>query len=131
MSAGKLTQKQEAFCLAYLEHADATRAYRLTYNAARSKAEVIWINACRLRQHPLVAARIQELRDKAAEIAVVSQARVLQELAAIAFFDPITLFDSDGKLLPIHKMPASTRAAIAYIEIEESTAGRTRIARVI
>ncbi|KVM70132.1 terminase [Burkholderia ubonensis] len=49
----------------------------------------------------------------------ITQDRVLQELARIAFFDPRKLFDANGKPLPINELDADTAAAIAGLEVVE------------
>lgn len=83
------------------------------------KPETVNRMAFDLTQNRKIAARIAELRAIAADKACVSAARVLEEVARIGLFDPADIFDADGKLLPIHKMPPKARAAISYIEVEE------------
>ena len=43
----------------------------------------------------------------------ISIDRVLQELGLIAFADPRSLFDTDGKPLPVQHIPQSARRALA------------------
>lgn len=57
-----LTRKQEAFALAFLEHTDATAAYRAAYDAENMAPSSIWREASLLLAHPKVASRIRELR---------------------------------------------------------------------
>ncbi len=57
-----LTRKQEAFALAFVEHRDATAAYRAAYEAENMAPATIWREASLLLAHPKVAARIKELR---------------------------------------------------------------------
>lgn len=119
MARQGLTQKQEIFCLAYIETGNASEAYRKAYNAGRMKAGTIHARASELMADGLITVRIAELRQAVAEQVVASEARVIEELARIGLFDPGRLFAEDGSLLPIRKMPAEVRAAIASIEVEE------------
>jgi hypothetical protein len=43
----------------------------------------------------------------------------MQEVASIALFDPASLYDEAGNLLPVHKLPESARRAIASIETDK------------
>jgi phage terminase small subunit len=81
LSKDELTQKQEAFCLAYVETGNASEAYRRSYDVAdETKPETIWSEASRLVADPKVSARIVELRDRAREIALVSVGSLTEEL---------------------------------------------------
>lgn len=60
-----LTQKQENFCLAYIETGNASEAYRSAYNAENMKSETIHVKACELLKKGNVAVRLDELRTKA------------------------------------------------------------------
>lgn len=64
----KLTPKQEAFALAYIESSDATEAYRRSYDVSPdAKPEGLWVDACKLLNSPPVALRVAELRRLNAE----------------------------------------------------------------
>lgn len=130
MKRKELTQKQERFALAYIETGNASEAYRRAYCAAKMKPETINKRASELLADGAVTGRIGELRQAASDKAVVSEARVLEELARIGLFDPGELFADDGSLLPIKNMPPEVRAAIASIEIEEIDADGKVIGRV-
>lgn len=115
-----LTQKQEAFCLAYLTEPDAAKAYRKAYASQRMKDSTIWEAASRMLASSKVSARIAELRKAAADQAVISEAEILRELRRLALSDPAAMFDpATGDLWPIDKMPAHVRACIASIEIDD------------
>lgn len=74
-----------------------------------------------------VAKAIEERRAEALadaqEETGVSIKRTLQELARIAYFDPASLFGTDGKLLAVRDMPEGTRAALAKIKIKRLAGG--------
>jgi hypothetical protein len=78
-----LTQKQEAFCLAYIETGNASEAYRRAYNAAKMKNESIRVKASELLANGNVTVRIAELRKAAEGKALVSLADHMGELAAV------------------------------------------------
>lgn len=58
----KLTQKQENFCLAYIESGNASEAYRTAYKTDRMKPVTINRKATELMAHGIITARIAELR---------------------------------------------------------------------
>lgn len=57
-----LTQKQENFCLAYIETGNASEAYRRSYSCENMKEATINNNASKALEHSEIAARIAELR---------------------------------------------------------------------
>lgn len=59
----KLTHKQEAFCIAYIECGNASDAYRSAYNAENMKPETVNRNAKTLMDNSKIATRLAELRE--------------------------------------------------------------------
>ena len=57
-----LTQKQENFCLKYLECGNASEAYRHAYDAEKMSAETIHKRASELMNNGNVTGRIEELK---------------------------------------------------------------------
>lgn len=131
-SGRRLTQKQEAFCLAYIETGNASAAYRRAYPVSKKwKDQAVHVNASKMLADAKVSLRISDLRAAVASETIVSEARVIEEAARIGLFDPGSLFDESGALLPIKKMPPEVRAAIASIEVDELKASDgTVISRV-
>ena len=89
----KLTVKQEAFCLAYIETGNASEAYRQAYNAANMKPEGITVNASKLLASTNVALRVAELQQslvKRHEVTVDSLMLELEEarMAAMGASNP-------------------------------------------
>lgn len=58
----KLTPKQEAFCLAYIEIGNASEAYRRVYDAGNMKPETVNRKAKELMDNGKITARITELQ---------------------------------------------------------------------
>lgn len=58
----KLTQKQERFCLAFVEGSNATRAYRQAYDCERMKNTTVNRNAKREMDKSKIRARILDLQ---------------------------------------------------------------------
>jgi phage terminase small subunit len=86
--ADKLTPKQEAFCLAYVETGNASEAYRRAYSAERMKPDVIAVKASELLKNGKVTVRVQELQgdiQKRHEITVDDLIAELEEARVAAF----------------------------------------------
>lgn len=79
----ELTQKQENFCLAYIETGNASEAYRKAYNAAGSSEKSVWELASKMLDNPKVISRLEALREQAARRAILTLERHLEELATL------------------------------------------------
>lgn len=112
-----LTPKQEAFSVAMLTAASASDAYRSVYSASRMTPKQVHEEASKLLASPKVSQRVAELRAKAAEKAVLTEARVLEEIARIGLFDPRKLFNADGSPKSISELDDATAAAIQGVEV--------------
>ena len=84
MANNKLTPKQEAFILAYLGTGNASEAYRRAYHASGMNAATVNREAHSLLEHPKLAPRLKDLRNRvtneAVEQVVLSRAWVLDRL---------------------------------------------------
>ena len=77
----ELTEKQEMFCLAFVETGNASEAYRIAYDVGpNTKPETIWRRASELTTSGKVAARVAELKAAAAERLMVTVASLTAEL---------------------------------------------------
>lgn len=76
----KLTAKQEAFCLAYLETGNASEAYRQAYNAENMKPETVNRKAKELLDHGKISARIEALQEEHRERHKITVDDLLAEL---------------------------------------------------
>jgi phage terminase small subunit len=78
----RLTQKQERFCLAYIETGNASEAYRRAYNTANMKPESVHRLAKALRDNIKIASRLAQLRKRAADACEVTVQKLTRELIA-------------------------------------------------
>lgn len=74
------TQKQESFCLAYIETGNASEAYRRSYNADKMKPETVNRKAKELLDDGKISARIAELRAPVIERAQITLETHLADL---------------------------------------------------
>jgi hypothetical protein len=98
----RLTLKQEAFCIAFIETNDGVRAYQRAYNCkSESNARSAYKEAHRLIHLPHTAARIAALRREVAERAGILAADVVRELWDNALKAKIgnDKLDKDGKVI--------------------------------
>ena len=84
MAGGKLSQKQEMFCVKYAKHGNATRAYKEAYNAENMKPATINRKAVELFENGKITARIEELNQMAVSDAVMTKQEALQLLSVKA-----------------------------------------------
>ena len=114
--ANNLTVKQEAFCHAYLQFANATEAYRQAYNAGGMKLRSITKEADRMMAMPAIAARIAELRAPALKASRLSVERMLTQLRCVTEVDPRRFWAADGTMKPPHEWDDDMAAAVASVE---------------
>lgn len=107
------------FCEYFLVHLNGAKAAREAgYDAGRSRITASELLA-REDIQDYIAQRQEELQ---AEIGI-TQKRVLQEYARIAFSDIRTFYNVDGALKPIRDMDDDAAAALAGVEVYEEKTG--------
>lgn len=75
-----LTDKEELFAQEVASGATQSAAYRKHYDASNMQPNSIHVEASKLRKIPKVSLRIDELKSKAADVAIVDKAMVLRGL---------------------------------------------------
>jgi len=111
---GKLTEKQQRFCLEFLKDFNATQAYKRAGYSAKTDGAVR-TQSCKLMTNPNIQAEIARLRFERSTASNVTIERTLQELARVAFSDITNSlsFSSDGVVLKDSKdLPEDVTAAI-------------------
>ena len=122
----KLTDLEEKFVRNFLIKPVAAEAWRLAGGAAAASRQV----AHEVRNRPHVAKAIKQGQDELAARFKVTESRVLQELAYLAFSDPRDAFDETGNLLRPDEWSSETAAAIASVEVVTTSAGEGAVEHV-
>lgn len=79
----RLTAKQEGFIASYIEHGNASRAYKENYNAEKMTRGTIDVESFKLLNNPKIATKLSELRKKVDEEVVISVAQKKKWLQAV------------------------------------------------
>lgn len=75
-----LTQKQDAFALAFFETGNAAEAYRRSYDVSENARDGwIYVEACQLLDNPKIARRLKELRAQAERHAIYTRQKAMEE----------------------------------------------------
>jgi phage terminase small subunit len=114
-----LTPKQERFVQEYLIDLNATQAaIRAGYSAKTANEQ-----GSRLLTNVSVRSAIEAAQQKRADRTEITQDRVLQELARIAFFDLRKLYREDGSLKAMHELDDDAAAVLAGVDVVEMAGG--------
>jgi len=116
----KLTPKQQRFIEEYLVDLNATQAaIRAGYSA----------KTAHVKGHELrtkFSLMISEAKEARSERTEITQDRVLQEEACLAFSDPRKIYDQDGNLLAPHELPEEVARAVSSFEVIELKDGKKK-----
>ena len=119
----KLKRRAQLFVSEYLKDLNGTAAaIRAGYSPATARAA-----ASRMLTNVNISAAVREAQNEILKENHVTVSRIVRELSLIAFFDPASLFDESGRLLPINMLPREIRHALPAIEIAESANGARRL----
>lgn len=119
MTAGRLTQKQENFCLAYIETGNASEAYRRAYNADCMKSETVNVKASQLLKQDKIRVRLEELQEQAEKKAIVTKEYVLQKMVDIAEMDVKDILNDDMSFRPVGEWPKTWCQFLSGVDIIE------------
>lgn len=111
-----MTQKQTRFVAEYL--ANGMNATKAAISAGYSEKTAASIGEENLRK-PEISAAIKARTGRIMERLEVTADMVVQEIAKLAFFDPIHLLNADGSVKQIHEIDARHRVSIAGFEVCE------------
>jgi phage terminase small subunit len=115
MTKQKLTAQQEKFKNNILSGMDAKAAYIAAgYKARGATAEAA---ASRLLRNVKVMSAIEKAQKRASKKAEITQQRILEEEARLAFLNPQGFVNENGKLLDLHELPEDVARAIVGLEI--------------
>jgi phage terminase small subunit len=119
----KLKPKQERFVEEYLGNAkgNATQAAIYAGYSAKTAQE----QGSRLLTNEVVQVAINERQNVLREKASITQERIVEEYARIAFLDPRKFFDNDGKLIDIAHLDEDTARALGGLKYQIKYEGTT------
>ena len=120
--ARKLSCRQKRFIDEYLIDLNGTQA-ALRVGYAKSGARFA---ASRLLRHPIVIDAIAHEMQEREQRTQITQDRVLQELARIAFFDIRSLYREDGTLKNPAELDDDAAAVLSGMDVVETASGRRR-----
>lgn len=130
----KLTPKQNRLAVRYIETGNQSKSYRLTYDCSGMTEKTIRNRASEEFAKPHVAARVAELQAETAQRLEVTAARVVAEIASVAFADigDFLSFDDDGEArLDLSNLPPGATAAIQEIKQEVYLDGKGEAAKPV
>lgn len=108
-----MNDKQKRFVEEYLIDLNATQAaIRAGYSEKTAGSQ-----AFDLLKKPEIQNAIQDAQKKLSERTQITQERVLQEYAKIAFFDPKKIFNADGTIKQISELDDDVAAVIGGIDV--------------
>jgi len=113
--ADKLNEKNKLFADEYIKDLHITNA---AIRAGYSK-KTAHVQGHELLKKPKIQAYIQERMNKRAERTEITQDKVLNEIAKMAFVNAKSLFDDNGHLKKINELPDDITAAISGIDVGE------------
>jgi phage terminase small subunit len=119
----RLNPKTQRFVAEYLKDLNGTQA-AIRAGYAPSSARV---RASKMLSNVIVAEAIREAQTEILRSNQVTVERIVRELALIAFFDPASMFDENGRLYPINELPPEIRRGLPAIEIVEAANGARRM----
>lgn len=115
---GELTEQQMMFCDEYLVDLNITRAYKAAYPNIKSDPSAA-VCGSKLLKTAKVKAYIDEKMQRRAERVEISQDRVIQELAAIAFANTTDLVEIKKGVVKIKdtdELTVAQKRAVATIK---------------
>lgn len=118
-----LTKKQDEFAqsVATGEFDYPWQAYEKYYDAKNMSKNALYVETCRLLQHPKVSLKIAEIRDETIKRNQSTLDEVLIELSKWLRFNLKSIFNEDGTMKQIHEMTEDEAACIASYEVLETT----------
>lgn len=117
-----MTDKQKLFCDEYIKDFNASRAYKVAYPNCK-KDDSARANASRLLTNDSIIEYINQQKEQLANKMEITQERVLQEMARIAFADIRKLYNDYGGLKSIQDLDDDVASIITGIEVTEEFEG--------
>lgn len=116
----ELTDKEHHFCVEYSVSENATKSYQRVYGCGYNTAKSA---GCLLLQNTTIRQRIDEMKKARNKRLEISSDKVIKGIAALAFYDPRSFFDEDGRLKPIGEIDPDESGAISGLETLHKVTG--------
>jgi len=118
-----LSPKARRFVAEYLKDCNGTQAaIRAGYSPAGAA-----VRASEMLRNLTVSTAIREAHQEILKENQISVARIVHELALIAFFDPASILDKNGHFIPLGELPAEVRRGLPAIEYAETPDGKRKV----
>lgn len=120
-----LDRREELFVEEYLVDLNIERAALAAgYSKSTARTRAFkWVSSGQ-QQKPHLITAIQKAFKKRSERTEITQDRVLEELAKLAFADPRKFFDENDNLKPITELDADTAACLSSMDIVKQKVGK-------
>jgi phage terminase small subunit len=111
----EVTEKQKRFCEEYLIDLNGTQAaIRAGYSTTSAHS-----TASEILSYPNIQDYLSQRQKELQEATGVTQKRILEEYAKIAFFDIRNIYDEQGRLLTPNQLGDEAAAVISGIDVFE------------
>jgi len=121
-----LSPRARRFISEYLKDLNGTQA-AIRAGYAPSGARAL---ASKMLSNVVVARAVRDAHDEILKENQVTVARIVRELALIAFFDPASILDQSGHLLPVASLPSEIRRGVPAFEFVETGDGQRKVGRM-
>lgn len=118
----ELNERQKIFCHEYLKEFNATQSYIKAYKAEYETAKA---NGYRLLANAHIQAYIQKIQENRRKRLEITQDKVLEEIAKIAFLNTKDFYKEDGTLKEIHELDDTIASCISNISVQHEKTERT------
>jgi len=115
-----LTEEEVTFIKWYCIKPNVAYAYRKTHPECKQRMELAWKRGTNLYNRPHVRKEIDAAQSAVAITKDLRTDETLMEVKAIAFSDPIDLFDEKGQPLPLHEIPFEVRKVIKGFKLRST-----------
>lgn len=129
----RLTEKEEMFCLRFIELGNASQAYRKAYDCTNKKPSTIHVRACEIQKRPKIQIRLEELRAENRKKYEMTVEKVVESFGKMATANVIDLHNEDGSYKNLNEIDARTAFAITSIDTQRIGKGdyaRTVITKI-
>jgi phage terminase small subunit len=119
----KVTAKEEKTLQQFIVCGNQSEAYRKGFKTDNMKPATIHRKAHLLFKKENVRARLEELQNEVKTRNAITIDKIVNDLSNISNFDPMTMYDDNGTILPIHQMPEVARKMITKIKTYSKFSG--------